>query len=66
MILLLLLLYISIGIILTVRAYFKVPLRIKHWELLDRLVVCVGMAIMWLPLLVRDAYILYKERRREK
>ena len=66
MILLLLLLYISIGIILTVRAYFKVPLEIKHWELLDRLVVCVGMAIMWLPLLIRDTYILYKERRREK
>jgi len=62
----LLILYILIGILLTARAYFKVPLGITQWELLDQLVVCVGMVIMWLPLSIREIYMLYKERRRGK
>jgi len=59
-------LYILIGILLTARAYFKVPLGIKQWGLLDQLVVCVGMVILWLPLVIREIYILYKEKRREQ
>lgn len=64
--LLIFILYILIGVLLTARAYFKVPLGIKQWGLLDQLVVCVGMTVMWLPLVIRDVYIISKQKIKEK